>query len=82
MIGYLDENIFYAPEDVDYCIRTWQAGLRVMYCYDADILHHWQRLSRKQLISKHNWEHIKGLLYMFSKHRYVFSAKKFNIDSI
>lgn len=76
-IGLLDEKIFYAPEDVDYCIRCWKKGYRVMYCYDAEILHHWQRLSRKKLLSKHNYEHIKGLVYLFRKHRYLFSNKKF-----
>lgn len=78
-VGFLDENIFYAPEDVDYCIRCWKNGLRVLYCYDAEILHHWQRLSRKKFFSKHNYEHIKGLLYMFKKHKYLFSNKKFTI---
>lgn len=71
-IGMLDEKIFYAPEDVDFCIRVWKAGLRVQYCYDADILHHWQRLSRKKLFSKHNFEHLKGLAYLFWKHKYLF----------
>lgn len=71
-IGMLDEKIFYAPEDVDFCIRVWKAGMRVQYCYDADILHHWQRLSRKKLFSKHNFEHMKGLAYLFCKHKYLF----------
>ncbi len=75
-VGMLDENIFYAPEDVDYCIRCWKNGLDVMYCYDADILHEWQRLSRKKVFSKHNYEHIKGLIYMFVKHKYVFNTDK------
>lgn len=75
-IGMLDEKIFYAPEDVDFCIRIWKAGMTVRYCYDADIVHHWQRLSRKKLFSKHNYEHIKGLVYMFWKHKYLFNTMK------
>lgn len=67
-IGFLDENIFYAPEDVEYCMRAWKYGYRVCYMKNASIIHAWQRLSRKKLFSKHNWEHIKGLLYLF--HRY------------
>lgn len=76
-IGHLDEKIFYAPEDVEFCIRTWVNGYRVLYCKKALITHSWQRLSRKKLISKHNYEHIKGLIYMFVKYRYAFSNKKF-----
>lgn len=76
-IGLLDENIFYAPEDVDFCIRSWKAGKSIQYCYDADILHEWQRLSRKKLFSKHNYEHLKGLAYIFAKHKYLFNSEKF-----
>lgn len=75
-VGQFDEKIFYAPEDLEYCIRCWKAGYRVVYCYDADILHHWQRLSRKKLISKHNYEHIKGLVYVFAKYRYCFNSER------
>lgn len=78
-VGLLDEKIFYAPEDVDFCIRVWKAGMRVQYCYDADILHHWQRLSRKKLFSKHNFEHLKGLVYLFCKHKYLFHSPKYQL---
>ena len=75
-IGLLDEKIFYAPEDVDYCIRCQKAGYSVQYCYDAEIYHEWQRLSRKKIFSKHNYEHTKGLAYLFRKHSYMISTVK------
>ena len=75
-IGLLDEKIFYAPEDVDYCIRSWKAGYRVMYCYDAEIVHLWQRISRQKLVSRHNFEQLKGLGYLFRKYHYAFSTEK------
>lgn len=74
--GLLDENIFYAPEDTEYCIRVWKSGYQVAFCPCARIIHEWQRLSKKKLISKMNWEHIKGLGYMFKKHHYFFTAKR------
>lgn len=73
--GLFDENIFYAPEDAEFCIRVWKAGYKVVYQKEAVVLHYWQRLSKKKVISKMNLEHIKGLLYMFSKHHYCFSGK-------
>lgn len=76
-VGLLDEKIFYAPEDVEYCVRCLRQGYKILYCYDADIVHQWQRLSRKKLFSRHNYEHLKGLGYLFWKHRYLFSGKKF-----
>jgi len=74
--GYLDEKIFYAPEDAEYCIRMWKTGYKVAFCPKAEIIHEWQRLSKKKLFSKINWEHIKGLIYMFYKHKYLFTTKK------
>lgn len=72
--GLLDEKIFYAPEDAEYCIRVWKAGYQVAFCPRARIIHEWQRLSKRRLISRINWEHLKGLGYMFRKHRYFVSA--------
>lgn len=76
-IGLLDEKIFYAPEDVEFCLRAWVNGYNVLYDKNVEIIHEWQRISRKKLISKHNWEHIKGLIYLFFKYKYMFSTKKF-----
>lgn len=73
-IGFLDEHIFYAPEDVEYCMRAWKNGYRVCYDKNAVIIHAWQRLSRKKIFSKLNWEHIKGLLYLF--HQYGCYCKR------
>ena len=44
-VGLLDERIFYAPEDVDYCLRMWLAGWEVLYVPSAEVVHHTQRLS-------------------------------------
>ncbi len=74
-VGYLDEKIFYAPEDVEYCLRMWQDGYAVVYDKTVSIVHVWQRLSRRKIISKHNYEHIKGLIYLFYKYRYIFHKK-------
>lgn len=74
-IGPLDENIFYSPEDVEYCVRIWLKGYRVVYCPNAHIIHATQRLSKKKLISRHNWEHIKGLIYFFNKYHLFTNSK-------
>lgn len=75
-VGLLDEKIFYAPEDVEFCIRAWQGGYRVLFDGNVEIIHEWQRVSRKKIFSKHNFEHIKGLLYMFTKYKFLFKADK------
>jgi GT2 family glycosyltransferase len=39
-IGVLDERYPMAYEDVDWCLRAWQAGLRVLYFPAASLYHH------------------------------------------
>lgn len=39
-IGLLDERYPMAYEDVDWCLRSWQAGLRVLYFPAACLCHH------------------------------------------
>jgi GT2 family glycosyltransferase/glycosyltransferase involved in cell wall biosynthesis len=39
-IGLLDERYGMAYEDVDWCLRAWQAGFRVIYFPGAQLLHH------------------------------------------
>ncbi len=72
--GLFDENIFYAPEDVDWCLRCWKAGYQVAFVPGARIIHEYQRLSHKKLLSHTNLEHIKGLAYYYRKHRYLLHA--------
>lgn len=75
-VGVFDERIFYAPEDVDYCVRIWKAGYRCVLCHNARIVHEYQRISKKEIVSKANWEHIKGLAYYFRKYGYLFDSSK------
>ncbi len=73
-VGFFDEHIFYAPEDVDFCIRVWKAGYKVIFCPRAIVIHHAQRASyRKPLLAL---KHLAGLLYLFRKHSYFFSRAK------
>jgi len=69
-VGLLDENIFYSPEDVDYCLRIWKSGLKVIYDPKWTAIHDAQEISRGWRIRKSTILHVFGLLYFFKKHRY------------
>lgn len=71
-VGLLDEAIFYAPEDVDYCLRIWSAGYKVVYDPESWAAHHAQEISRGWKINRLTIEHIKGLVHYFRKHKYLF----------
>ncbi len=76
-VGLLDENIFYAPEDVDYCLRIWKKGYKIVYVPGACSIHNAQEISRGFKLNKAMIEHVKGLLYFFNKHKYIFRKPRF-----
>jgi Predicted glycosyltransferases len=80
-VGYLDEAIFYAPEDVDFCARVWEAGGKVVLATKSSIVHDTQRISKRKLISKINLSHLTGLIYYFYKHRYLMNSDKLKSGS-
>lgn len=71
-IGGLDTNIFYGPEDADFCERVRQAGFSIDYIQSISIIHEWQRATRRSLVSKLSFQHLKGLIYFYLKHRRFF----------
>jgi len=75
-IGYLDEKIFYAPEDLDFCVRIFKNNLEIIYDPFFKVLHKDQRISHKKPISFVSFSHFLCLFYYFLKHKYYFSRKK------
>ena len=76
-VGLFDEKFFYAPEDVDYCLRVWKNGWRVMYDPRAVVVHKEARVaSRGSIFQRFRnplfWAHVRGLVIYFLKHRYLF----------
>lgn len=70
-VGFLDEQFFYAPEDVDYCLRIWKRGYRIGYVSICEAVHNAQEISRGSKMNKAFIEHLKGLVYYFMKHKYI-----------
>jgi len=75
-VGVFDERIFYSPEDVDYCLRVWKAGLRVVYVPSVHAVHDAREISRGFKRPRFTVSHAQGLLYLFAKHRYGLSRKR------
>lgn len=67
-IGFLDEDIFYSPEDLDYSLRIRKAGKKIVYYPDFTVLHHTQQISHRKPFSKISLSHFQGLVYYFRKH--------------
>lgn len=66
-IGYLDEKIFMYGEDVEYCFRAKQAGIKIGWTPQAQIIH----LSGGSLEEPKYYQWLgefKGLIYIYSKY--------------
>ena len=68
-IGELDERIFYSPEDVEYCMRIRKDGYKIVHLRKAEIIHFYQRISKKKLLSKANLTHLYGIHYVLKKYK-------------
>lgn len=73
-VGWLDERIFYGPEDVDLCLRMRLRGWRVTYLGDAVIRHECQRVTRRRLNAL-TVRHVRGLAHLYRTHGYLFSRE-------
>lgn len=70
-IGLLDDNIFYGPEDADWCMRIREAGYSIDYLPEASIIHKWQRATNRSPFSRLSRLHFKALVYFYFKHRRI-----------
>ncbi len=69
-IGSFDERISsYGGEDIDWCLRVWEAGLEVRYVPDAEIVHEWQHVVRRTPWSRHSLRALSDFYYVQWKHR-------------
>lgn len=67
LVGNYDENIFYGPEDCDFCLRIRRLGKRVCIASTVKIFHTYHRRTKDL-----NWilfKHIISFIYFFWKER-------------
>jgi len=69
-VGLYDDKIFYGPEDIDFCLRMWKAGWKVMYYPFTQIIHHEQRITKQNYFSVLSLRHLKGIFYIFKKYNW------------
>jgi GT2 family glycosyltransferase len=65
-IGLLDPAFFMYCEDVDYCFRCWEAGLKVVYLPDSVITHAIGR-SASQTPNRMIWRFHRSMLRFYRK---------------
>lgn len=73
-VGLLDEDFFMYGEDIDWCYRIKEAGYKVMYYPEAEIIHYKGASSKKKRF-KIIYEFHRAMYLFYKKHYY----KKYNI---
>ena len=63
-VGYLDEGYFMHCEDLDWCKRFWQGGLKVAFVPDASVTH-MKGVGGRSL--RVNWHLHQGMLRFYRK---------------
>lgn len=74
-VGPMDDRFFMYMEDVDWCRRFWEAGLRVVYYPEATVYHYHGKGSakggflRSLFMNRLTWYHIESAIRYFLKYR-------------
>jgi N-acetylglucosaminyl-diphospho-decaprenol L-rhamnosyltransferase len=69
-IGTYDERVSsYGGEDLDWCLRVWEAGLQVWYTPRAEIVHVWQKRTRESPYGAQSRRALRDWYYLQWKHR-------------
>jgi N-acetylglucosaminyl-diphospho-decaprenol L-rhamnosyltransferase len=70
-IGSYDEGVSsYGGEDLDWCLRVWEAALEVRYAPQAVIVHDWQRVvHHRRAWNPHALRALRDFYYLQWKHR-------------
>lgn len=72
-IGLLDDTFFMYGEDIDWCYRIKQAGWRIVYFGEAEIIHYKGASSEDKKTKKRN----PKLIYEFYRAMYIFYRKHY-----
>jgi GT2 family glycosyltransferase len=65
-IGPLDEGYFLHCEDLDWCMRAWQRGWKVLFVPDAKAIHHKGVSSRSRPLAVEYYKHV-GMVRFYRK---------------
>ena len=80
-VGFLDEHIFYSPEDLDFCLRVWKSGRTICYYPELKLLHNTQQITHKNPFGKIALTHLAGLFYYYKKHGGWITTRSLNFNT-
>jgi N-acetylglucosaminyl-diphospho-decaprenol L-rhamnosyltransferase len=67
-IGGFDERFRLYGEDIDLCYRAHKAGWERWFVPDAVVMHRYEAVIDKTLLTRRTWWHLRGMLRFLRKH--------------
>lgn len=67
-IGGMDKGFFLYVEDIDFCLRAWRHGWKVMYCPHAKVVHTHKAQSDALPWSTYSFHHLLSMIRFVFKH--------------
>jgi GT2 family glycosyltransferase len=67
--GRFDTEIFFGPDDIDWCIRIRDAGGEVVYFPEATVVHSYRRMTTRSPLSSAALRHLRAFAYFQWKYR-------------
>jgi len=71
-VGLLDQNFLIYWEEIDWCKRILEAGYKIYYVAEAQIVHYWQVSMDKHGKEKKERIFFNSMLYYYKKHFGIF----------
>ena len=69
-LGPYDRRVSsYGGEDLDWCLRVWEMGSRVLYVPEAVVVHRWQRVTSRDPFGRKSFRALRDWYYLQWKHR-------------
>ena len=68
--GRFDSQIFFGPDDIDWCIRIRDAGGEIVYFPQATVVHSYRRMTESAPVSSAAWQHLRAFAYFQWKYRH------------
>ncbi len=78
-VGYLDENLFFYNEDLDWCLTIRKAGYKIYFLPEAEVIHFGGASSRRAFNPQLLVEGFKGGLYFCRKHYGEFAYQSYRL---
>lgn len=61
--GWIDDKIWFGPDDADWCLKIRRAGFDVLYVPEAEVIHHYRRTTASSPFTRQALRHLWAFVH-------------------